>query len=158
MTELWPARDQYSRETLVVWCSLSYQTKGHWQGHCTAWPWLRPFQGGCPCNNKINNKPSSITQTACLLIDFKEVIFFEEILCQRLSIANTLKGRVHEACVPKVTETSGTRCDTPLMGRWGRRGVVFGLKLMHHCNYLFRPWVVTVTSYKHTNINKLLPW
>ena len=90
-------------------------------------------------NGPFSHSRSHISKGIDLLVDFKEVVFFKKISCQWLSIADALEGRVHEACVAKVTETSGSGSDTPLMGRRGRRGVVFGLQLVHHCYYLLRP-------------------
>ncbi len=42
------------------------------------------------------------------LVQLQEVLSLSEVLSESLRVAHTLESRVHEACVAKVTETSGS--------------------------------------------------
>ena len=77
------------------------------------------------------------------------MVFILKVLSQWLSITDTLEGRVHEAGVAKVTETSGTRLDMDILWFALMLVLVLLLHLLYQSYHLLRPGVVLVTSYSH---------
>ena len=131
--------------TWVEWCSWSCQSKGHRLAHHNAWLTRPLFRGGCPCHQQYHYNISILLATNSL-VDFREMVSLTEIGGQRSRVAHTLEGRVHEACVAKVTESSSTLRNFDLWYRLLR--LVLDNDLLEYCHDLFRPWVVLIASWE----------